>query len=70
MANCSFEILQTNIKKYRKEKGLTQLQLAIKCSLSVDHISGIERGIFNPSVKTIFKIAEALHVEVYKFFIE
>lgn len=69
MANCSFEILQTNIKKYRKEKGLTQLQLAIKCSLSVDHISGIERGIFNPSVKTIFKIAEALNVEVYKFFI-
>ncbi|HIS74831.1 TPA: helix-turn-helix transcriptional regulator [Candidatus Galligastranaerophilus intestinavium] len=68
MANCSFEILQTNIKKYRKEKGLTQLQLAIKCSLSVDHISGIERGIFNPSVKTIFKIAEALNVEVYKFF--
>ncbi len=70
MANCSFEILQSNIKKYRKEKGLTQLQLAIKCSLSVDHISGIERGVFNPSVKTIFKIAEALHVEVYKFFIE
>lgn len=68
MANCSFEILQTNIKKYRKEKGLTQFQLAIKCSLSVDHISGIERGIFNPSVKTIFKIAEALNVEVYKFF--
>ena len=68
MANCSFEILQTNIKKYRKEKGLTQLQLAIKCSLSVDHISGIERGILNPSVKTIFKIAEALNVEVYKFF--
>lgn len=68
MVNCSFEILQTNIKKYRKEKGLTQLQLAIKCSLSVDHISGIERGIFNPSVKTIFKIAEALNVEVYKFF--
>lgn len=68
MANCSFEILQTNIRKYRKEKGLTQLQLAIKCSLSVDHISGIERGIFNPSVKTIFKIAEALNVEVYKFF--
>ena len=68
MANSSFEILQTNIKKYRKEKGLTQLQLAIKCSLSVDHISGIERGIFNPSVKTIFKIAEVLNVEVYKFF--
>ena len=70
MANCSFEILQTNIKKYRKEKGLTQLQLASKCSLSVDHISGIERGIFNPSVKTIFKIAEVLNVEPYKFFME
>ena len=68
MANATFEIIRQNIKKYRKEKGLTQLQLAIKCSLSVDHISGIERGIFNPSVKTIFKIAEALNVEVYKFF--
>ena len=64
MLNC----INFLFKKYRKEKGLTQLQLAIKCSLSVDHISGIERGIFNPSVKTIFKIAEALNVEVYKFF--
>lgn len=70
MANCSSEILQTNIKKYRKEKGLTQLQLAIKCSLSVDHISGIERGKFYPSVKTIFTIAEVLNIEPYKFFMK
>ena len=70
MANRYFEILQKNIKKYRKEKGLTQLQLAIKCSLSVDHISGIERGIFNPSVKTVFTIADVLNTEPYKFFME
>lgn len=69
MASDNFQILRTNIRKYRKLKGLTQLQLAIKCQLSVDHISGIERGKFNPSVKTIFTIADILDVEPYRLFV-
>jgi transcriptional regulator with XRE-family HTH domain len=55
-----------NLSKFRKEKGLTQEELAFDCELDRTYISGIERGIRNPTVLIIQKIATALKVAPYQ----
>lgn len=55
--------LNENIKIFRKDSGLTQKNLANKTGLSFSMISKLESGEqTNPSLKTIRKIADALHV--------
>jgi transcriptional regulator with XRE-family HTH domain len=53
-----------NVRKRRESKGLTQEALAEKADLDQTYISGIERGIRNPSVLSIAKIAKALGVSL------
>lgn len=49
-----------NVRKRREAKGLTQEALAEKASLDPTYISGIERGVRNPSVLSIVRMAKAL----------
>ena len=51
-----------NTARIRKEKGLTQEQLADRSGLSQQYISGLERGQRNPTILTIYEIAVALDV--------
>lgn len=51
-----------NIKKYRKEKGLKQSELAEKANVSRVAIGNYERGERTPNVDIIKKIAEALNI--------
>ncbi|PCJ99467.1 MAG: transcriptional regulator [Zetaproteobacteria bacterium] len=53
-----------NLARIRKEKGLSQEALAFECDLHRTYISGIERGIRNPSIVNLDKIAKALKVSV------
>ena len=48
------------LRKARLEKGLTQLELAHKAGVSVNHYALIERGEKNPSVTTFTSIIEVL----------
>lgn len=50
------------IKKARKEKGLTQEQLAELCDLSTAHIGHVERGSRALSIETLVKIAMVLEI--------
>ncbi len=52
-----------NIKRIRKEKGLTQKELAQKCGILYQTLGKYERGLLNPKIDTIKKIANALEVE-------
>ncbi len=52
------------IKALRRFRGLTQEQLAERSSLSYKFIGEIERGVGNPTIDTIGKIATALGVPV------
>ncbi|OPG98403.1 hypothetical protein B2I21_08620 [Chryseobacterium mucoviscidosis] len=52
-----------NIKKWRKERGLTQVQLAEKTNLSRSYVADIERERYNPSVETLETISKALNVK-------
>jgi transcriptional regulator with XRE-family HTH domain len=49
-----------NLKKFRKERGLSQEELAFACGLHRTYISGVERGIRNPTVLVLEQIAVAL----------
>jgi len=51
-----------NVKKYRKELGLSQEGLALDCGLHRTYISGVERGIRNPTVLVLDQIAAALKI--------
>ena len=51
-----------NIKDLRKAKGLSQEALAFDCELHRTYISGVERGIRNPTVLILEKIATVLEV--------
>lgn len=53
-----------NIKKYRKEKELTQKDLGEKCGLSANSIIRYEKGHRQPTIEVLNQIAEALEVPV------
>lgn len=55
---------------YRKQKKLTQQQLAEKVGLTLHTISKIETGKSNGTVDNLKKIAEALDVNIKDFFDE
>lgn len=52
------------IKMLRKERKLTQLQLADKANLSRSYLGDIERDRYNPSLATLKTIADALDIHV------
>ncbi|MCG7354455.1 MAG: helix-turn-helix transcriptional regulator [Roseomonas mucosa] len=51
-----------NFARIRRERGLTQEQVEDRCGLSQQYLSGLERGLRNPTVVTLFEIAQALGV--------
>ncbi|XBQ17391.1 MAG: helix-turn-helix transcriptional regulator [Oceanicaulis sp.] len=55
--------LARNIKAARTEKGWSQEELAEQAELHRTYISGVERGVRNPTVTVVEKIAVALGVE-------
>ena len=59
-----YDVIRRNIKKYRKEKGITSAQLAEMVDLSHDFIRQIEseKVAYNFSVDTFYKISVALGV--------
>ena len=60
--------LGLNIAYYRKERRLSQMQLADNIDISRTHMSRIENNDCAVSLDVIFRIAKALDVPVYKFF--
>ncbi len=57
------------IKIVRQQNGLTQDQLAEHVGLSPKYISGIERGVENPTMDILLRVAKALGVEPYDLFL-
>jgi len=61
-----YDTIRRNIRKYRKEKGITSAQLAEMTGLSHDFIRQIqsEKTRYNFSVETFYKISLALDVSM------
>jgi transcriptional regulator with XRE-family HTH domain len=64
------KVFGTNLKKYRKKKGLSQEAFAEKCGMHRTYISAIECYKRSISLENIQRIADALEIETYKLFME
>ncbi|WP_369800771.1 helix-turn-helix domain-containing protein [Novosphingobium sp. AAP83] len=51
-----------NFARVRQERGLTQEKVAEISGFSQQYISGLERGHRNPTVVTLFELAQAIGV--------
>ena len=52
--------LGRNVRRRREARALTQEKLAEKAGLDPTYISGIERGLRNPGIKNVARLAKAL----------
>lgn len=62
------DIFIYNMKRLRREKNITQEQLAERCETDTAYIGQIETKKRFPSIKFIEKIAAALEVDSYILF--
>jgi len=63
------KLVGRNAARLRKAAGLTQEQLAERSGFSQQYISRLEQGWRNPTVVTLYELAEALgvsHVELVR----
>ncbi len=72
--NSRFEMLckslGENVRAHRKNSGISQEEFAFQAELDRTYISQIERGIGNPSLLVLFKIATVLDLRVIDLFEE
>ncbi|HHC6501549.1 TPA: helix-turn-helix transcriptional regulator [Vibrio parahaemolyticus] len=64
------ETFAHNLKKYRKQQGISQEELADLCGLHRTYIGSVERGERNISINNVEKISVALNINVIKLFKE
>ena len=55
----------SNLRHHRNAVGLSQEELAELAGLDRTYISGCERGVRNPSLRSIEKLARALAISPY-----
>jgi len=60
--------LGKNIKRLREKRQWSQEKLAEHANVHISYIGQIERGLRYPSLKTLFKVADALEVKIAELF--
>lgn len=60
--------LSKNLQNLRRERGLSQEDLAHKAEIHQTYLSGVESGKRNPSVLVLDRIAHALNVDIADLF--
>lgn len=67
-----YGVIGSNIKHYREQSKLTQVQLAEQAEISISYLSKIEAAGCNKSlsISVLNQIANALNVEIIEFFKE
>ncbi|MFA7416152.1 MAG: helix-turn-helix transcriptional regulator [Rhizobium sp.] len=56
------KLVGRNFARLRREKGLTQEDVALRSGFSQQYLSGLESGKRNPTIVTLYELAQALHV--------
>ena len=55
-----------NVQNLRRARGLSQEELADRAQVHQTYLSGVERGVRNPSLLVLARVADALAVDVEK----
>jgi transcriptional regulator with XRE-family HTH domain len=63
------DILATNLRRLRNEKGLAQNDLAYEAKVSRSYLSQLEKGAFYASLKILEKLSRALGVQPYELIV-
>lgn len=56
------------LKKLRLQSGLSQEAFADKCGLDRTYVSGIERGVRNPTLEVISVLGKGLDIDIRELF--
>ena len=56
------KLVGRNFARLRREKGLTQEKVEARSGFSQQYLSSLERGLRNPTVITLYELAQALKV--------
>lgn len=60
--------MKNQIADIRKDKGLTQIELAEKCNVSQQSISKIEKGVITPSLTVALQLSRVLNCKLDDLF--
>jgi putative transcriptional regulator len=61
--------MKNRLKEFRAERGWTQADLAIHVSVSRQTINAIEKGKFDPSLPTAFRLANLFDQKIEEIFL-
>jgi transcriptional regulator with XRE-family HTH domain len=68
-ANSTIKLsLAKNITKLRKRMGISQDRLSKRADMSLSTIVNLENGKYDPTLKTLDKVANGLKVQLYILF--
>lgn len=56
------KVVGANIKRFRKEVGMTQEKLALAAEIDLRYLGGVERGEYNPTIFIICQLAAVLDI--------
>ena len=62
---CNYERIGLRIRTQRKEKGVSQEQLAEQIGISASYMGHIERGTRIASVETLARLSKALEMDMH-----
>lgn len=65
----SRRLIARNLKHIRLSRRLSQEALALQAGVDRTYVSGLERGIHNPSVDLLDRLAKVLSVATGEFFV-
>jgi len=57
-----------NIRQIRKQRQVTQIDLAVMIGIDRAYLSEIENGRTNVSLNILYAIADALNIDIIQFF--
>lgn len=63
------ELVAWNIKRIRVRQGVSQERLAFDSGVDRSYLGGLERGVGNPTVDVLQRIADTLAVPIGDFFV-
>ena len=55
-------LLGENVRRQRQSLGMSQEQLALEAGMKRSYVSELERGLRNPTVRALGRLADALGV--------
>lgn len=59
-------VFGTNVRRLRLEKGMSQEEFGFAAGIDRTYVSGVERGLRNPSLVLAEKFARGLDVELFE----